>query len=129
MIDRRHQVPEEARQRVLVGGVEGRRAVRAEFPRRLVEPVLMAADEDGVGALGHGAPGRLQPDPGAAADHGDGLPGQPRFAPGGHLIVALVVTLVVALVVTGTFAICASIGRRCSGMSLMFMTRHCTAAL
>src|ERR1700722_13012786 len=125
MIDRRHQVSEEPRQRVLVGGVEGRRAVRAEFPRRLVEPVLMAADEDGVGALGHGAPGRLQPDPGAAADHGDGLPGQARFAPGGPLVVTSVVTLVV----TGTFAICASIGRRGCGMSLMFMTRHCTAAL
>ena len=121
MIDRRHQVAEEPRQRVLVGRVEGGRPLRAQFLRRAVQPVAIAADEDHVGALGSGPPGRLQPDPRAAADHGDGLPGQPRFSPGGHLVVTLVVT--------GTFAICASIGRRGCGMSLMFMTRHCTAAL
>ncbi len=91
--------------------------LRAQFLRGPVEPVLMAADEDRVGALSHGAPGRLQPDPRAAADHGDGLPGQLRFPPDGHVAAF------------GMFAICASIGVLGWGMSLMFMTRHCTAAL
>ena len=117
MVDRRRQVAEEPRQGILVGGVEGRRPLRAEFPRGPVEPVLIAADEDGVGALGHRPAGRLQPDPRAAADHGDGLPGQFRFSPDGHVAAF------------GLSAICASIGVLGWGMSLMFMTRHCTAAL
>ncbi len=107
---------EEPGQGILVGGVEGGRALRAQLLRGPVEPVLIAADEDDVGALGPGPPGRLQPDPRAAADHGDGLPGQFRLSPGGHAVAF------------GLSAICASIGVLGWGMSLMSMTRHCTAA-
>src|ERR1700722_6324799 len=117
MVDRCHQVTEEPRQGVLVGGVEGGRAGRSEFLRGPVEPVLMAAAEHGSGAPGPRGPGRLEPDPGSAADHGDGLPGQFRFARAGPVAAF------------GMFAICASIGVRGCGMSLMFMTRRCTAAL
>ena len=65
-----------------VVGVEGRGALRAEFGRRLLEPVGIAGGEDDIGTLGPGAPGGLEPDARAAADHDDGLPGQFRFALG-----------------------------------------------
>ena len=73
-----------------VGGVEGRGALRADFGRRLPEPVGIAAGEDDVGALSPGAPGCLEPDAGAAADQHDGLPGQFRLAPADTGVVALV---------------------------------------
>ena len=44
------------------------------------QPLGVAAGEDDLGALGAGAPGRLEPDAGAAADHDDGLAEQLRFA-------------------------------------------------
>jgi len=84
MVDRRGQVAEEARQGGRVGGVEGCGALRAEFQRRLLEPAGTAAGEDDIGALSPGAPGCLEPDACAAADHDDGLPGQSRFGPGGN---------------------------------------------
>jgi hypothetical protein len=69
--------------REAVVGVEGRGALRADLGRRLLEPVGIAAGEDDIGTLGPGAPGCLESDARAAADHDDGLPGQFRFAPGG----------------------------------------------
>ena len=48
----------------------------------LLEPLGVAAGEDDVGALGACAPGGLQADAGAAADHDDGLPEQLRLALG-----------------------------------------------
>jgi hypothetical protein len=47
----------------------------------------VAAGQHYAGALGASPAGRLEPDPGAAADHDDGLPGQFRLAlagSGGH---------------------------------------------
>ena len=40
------------------------------------QPLGVAAGEDDVGSLGARAPGGLEPDAGAAADHDDGLPEQ-----------------------------------------------------
>ena len=42
--------------------------------RGALQALAVAAGEDDVGALGAGAPGGLEPDAGAAADHDDGLP-------------------------------------------------------
>jgi hypothetical protein len=39
-----------------------------------------ASSQDQVGSLGAGAPGRLEADTRAAADHDDGLSGELRFA-------------------------------------------------
>ena len=73
MVDRRGQLVEELLEPVEVGGVEGRRAPRAELGRGALEALGVAAGEDDVGALGAGAPGGLEADAGAAADHDDGL--------------------------------------------------------
>jgi hypothetical protein len=83
MVDRCWQSLEEPLQGSRVGGVEGRRAQCADVQRRLLEPAGIAAGEDGIGTLSPGAPGCLETDAGAAADHDDGLSGQFRFAPGG----------------------------------------------
>ena len=83
MVDRCWQVLKKLRQGGHVVGVEGRDAFRAHFPRRLLEPVGIAADEDDVGTFRTSASSGLQPDACAAADHDDGLPGQFGFAPGG----------------------------------------------
>ncbi len=56
------------------------RCSRAELGRGLLEALGIAAGQDDVGALGAGAPGGLEPDAGAAADHDDGLPEQLRLA-------------------------------------------------
>ena len=53
---------------------------RAELARGALEALGIAAGEDDVGALGARAPGRLEPDAGAAADHDDGLAEQLRLA-------------------------------------------------
>src|SRR2546427_329711 len=79
MVDRFGQVPEEALERGWIGGVEGRTTQRAEFGRGPLEAAGIAAGQDDARALGAGSPGRLEPDAGAAADHNDGLPGQPGF--------------------------------------------------
>jgi len=50
---------------------------RADFQLGRLEPVRIAAGEDDLGALSLGAPGRLEPDAGAAADHDDRLAGTP----------------------------------------------------
>ena len=73
MVDRVRQVLEESLQRGRIGGVEGGGAPRADFQRCLLEPFGIAGGEDHVGTLRAGAPGRLEADPGAAADHDDGL--------------------------------------------------------
>ena len=48
-----------------------------DFQRGRLEPARIAAGEDDLGALSLGAPGRLEPDAGAAADHDDRLAGTP----------------------------------------------------
>ena len=81
--DRPGKVSEEPVEGGRVGGVEGRGALRAQFQRRLLEPVGIAAGEDDIGTLGPGTPGCLEPGARAAADHDNGLSGQFRFALGG----------------------------------------------
>ena len=58
MVDRRRQVLAEPLQGSHVVGVEGRGALRAEFQRRLLEPVGIAAGEDDISTL---SPGALPP--------------------------------------------------------------------
>ena len=48
------------------------------------QPIRVAAGEHDVGSLRARAPGRLQPDAGAAADHDDGLAGELRLAAHGE---------------------------------------------
>ena len=84
VIDRLRQVLEEPVEGGRVGRVEGHGALRADFQRRLLQPVGIAAGEDDIGTLGPGPPGCLEPDAGAAADHDDGLSGQFRFALGAN---------------------------------------------
>src|SRR4030088_2732411 len=79
MVDRCWQVPEEPLQGSRVVGVEGRGALRAEFHRRLLQPVGIAAGEDDIRTLSPGASSCLEPDACAAADHDDRLSGQFRF--------------------------------------------------
>jgi len=83
MVDRGGQFLEETIESVLIGGVEGHTAQRADFGRGPIEAVGIAAGQNDVGALGAGEPSRLEPDAGAAADHHDCLPGELRFAVGG----------------------------------------------
>jgi hypothetical protein len=82
VVDRPWQVAEEPVEGGRIGGVEGRRAQRADFLSGVLKPLGIAAGQDDIGALGAGAAGGLEPDAGAAADHHDGLPGQFRFALG-----------------------------------------------
>ena len=56
-----------------VGGVEGRDA-GPELDADALQAIRVARGEDHVGSLLARAPGRLEPDAGAAADHDDGLP-------------------------------------------------------
>src|SRR5260370_42500265 len=84
MVDRRWQAAEEPLQGSRVLGVEGRGTLRAEFQRRLLEPVGIAAGEDDIGTLSPGASSCLEPDARAAADDDDGLSGQFRSALGGN---------------------------------------------
>ena len=125
VVDRCRQILEEPLQRCRVGGVEGRRALCADLRCRLPEPVGVAAGDDHLGTLGPGAPGRLQPDAAASADHDHGLSGQFRPAlPGagsgwaGHDPPAW-----------ARSAICAAIGPAGIGMSAIFMRSVMTAAL
>src|SRR5262245_2599675 len=83
MVDRTRQVGEEPFKPLGIGGVEGGSAARVDIGGRLLEAVGITADEDDVGALGPGEPGRLQPDAGAAADDDDRLTAQ-RSLPAGH---------------------------------------------
>jgi len=83
VVDRCWEVLEESTQGSCVVGVEGCGALRADFERRLLEPVGISACKHDVSALGTGASSRLEPDASAAADHDDGLSGQFRFPLGG----------------------------------------------
>jgi hypothetical protein len=76
------QLVEEPLEPVEIGGVEGCGVLRAEFQRRLVEPVGIAAGEDDTGTLSPGPSSFSNPDAGVAADHDDGLSDQLRFALG-----------------------------------------------
>jgi hypothetical protein len=76
VVDRRRQPGEELREAVQIGGVERRGARRADLAGRLLQPLLIAAGDDDVGTFGAGQAGGLEPDPGAAADDDDGLPGE-----------------------------------------------------
>src|SRR5262245_19295413 len=57
VVDRR-QAPEERLQRSGVVGIEGLGPSRADFPRRLLQPVGIAGGEDDVGTLGSRTPRR-----------------------------------------------------------------------
>ena len=83
VVDRRRQVLEEPLER---GRSRWRRrprcsARRARAPRARRRSGLRPVRID-VGSLGARAPGRLEPDAGAAADHDDGLPEELRLALG-----------------------------------------------
>jgi hypothetical protein len=67
MVDRCWQVLEEPLQGSrVVGIVEGRGTLCAEFQRRLLEPVGIAAGEDDIGTLSPRASSCLQPDAGSS---------------------------------------------------------------
>ena len=72
VVDGTVQALEERLQRRRVVGVERGGAPAPSALRRL-EPLLVAAGQDDLGALYTGSPGRLQPDACAAADHDHGL--------------------------------------------------------
>ena len=78
VVDRRREFREELREAVRIGGVEGRATDRAELARGAVEALLRPAGEDDLGSLAACAPGGLEPDAGAAADHDHRLPEQLR---------------------------------------------------
>jgi hypothetical protein len=82
VVDRPRQVAEEPGERGRVGGVERGGVARADVGRGLLQAVGVPARDDDAGALLAGLAGGFHSDAGAAADHEDGLPGQPRFA--GH---------------------------------------------
>ena len=83
MVDRRGDVVEEALETLEIGGVERRGARRPDVARGGLEALGVAPREDDLGALGAGAPGRLEADPGAPPDDDDALAGQLRLA--GHV--------------------------------------------
>ena len=124
VVDRSRQILEEPLHRGRVGGVEGRHTLRADLPCRLPEPVGIAAGDDHVGTLGFGAPGRLQPNACASADHDHGLSSQFRRALAGagscwarHRPPSLCPA-----------GICAAIGPVGGGMSAIFMRSAVSAA-
>ena len=88
VVDRCWQLLEESLQRSRIAGVEGGGALGAELEPSLLQALAVARREDDLGALGPGASGGLQTDPGAPADHDDGLPEQSWLArdrvSGGH---------------------------------------------
>ena len=75
VVNRRGQLVEEPSESVEVGGVEGRDA-GPELKTDSVEAVRVARRDDEVGSFVARAPGRLEPDAGAAADHDKGLSGE-----------------------------------------------------
>ena len=81
VVDRACEVLEEVVDRIRIAGVERRGARRSQLACRALEPFGVAAGQDDLGPLGSCAPGRLEPDAGAAADHDDRLPEQLRLAP------------------------------------------------
>ena len=64
-------------------GIEGGGALRPDLVRRLGEALGVAPGQDDAGALGTGAPGSLQADPGTAPDDDNGLAEQVRIAADG----------------------------------------------
>jgi hypothetical protein len=64
--------------------VEGGAASRADIVRRPRKPLRVPRREDDLGALTASGPGRLEPDPGAGADHDDGLAEQLRLVVDGN---------------------------------------------
>ena len=84
VIDRRGQLVEEPAEPVEVGGVEGGDAGGPELEADALQAIRVARGEDHLGALRARAPGGLEPDARAAADHDDGLPEQRRRLAGGR---------------------------------------------
>jgi hypothetical protein len=82
VVDRPREIFEEGVEGTRIVGVECRAAQRAELVCRMLQPFGIAAGQDDVGSVGSCKPRRLQADPGAAADHNDGLPLH-QFAIGG----------------------------------------------
>jgi nucleotide-binding universal stress UspA family protein len=77
------KLPAYAVQRRWISRIEGGGAPRADVLRRPLELLGIPAGEDGVGALAAGEVGRLEADPGPAADQNNGLPEQLRLAVNG----------------------------------------------
>jgi hypothetical protein len=75
------QLGEEPPEPLEVGGVEGRDAAGPELLADAAQALRVARGEDHCGALLARAPGRLEPDARAAADHDHGLPAQPVHSP------------------------------------------------
>ena len=75
VVDRRGQLVEEPPESFEVGRVECGDA-GPELEASAVQAIRVTGGEDHVGAIGAGAPGRLEPDARAAADHDDGLAGE-----------------------------------------------------
>src|SRR5215216_7742520 len=71
---------EEPREAFRIGGVEGCAASGAELARGVLQALGIAAGEDDLGPFGACPAGGFEADPGAAADHDDGLPEQRRVA-------------------------------------------------
>ena len=71
--------PEEGVELVGVVRVERRVLRGPDVGGGAAEALGVPAGEDDLGAFGAGAPGRLEPDAGAAAEDDDGLPEQGRL--------------------------------------------------
>ncbi len=83
VVDRSGQLVEESVESVEVRGVEGGDA-GTEFEAGTVQGVRVASGDNHLGPLLAGKPGRLEANPGAAADHEEGLPEQAPLALSGH---------------------------------------------
>jgi hypothetical protein len=82
VVHRPRQIVEEPLHRGRVVGVERGGPARPDVARRLGEPIGVAPSEDDVGTLAAGLVGGLEANPGAAAEHDDGLAEQRRLARG-----------------------------------------------
>ena len=92
VVDRPGQLVEEPPEPAEVGGVEGGDA-GPELEADAVQAIRVARRDDHVRPLLARAPGSLEPDAGAAADHDDGLAGELRLAAAqlGQLLARLLV--------------------------------------
>jgi hypothetical protein len=83
MVNRAREILKERLQGSNIVGIEGRRALGAEFARRLLEAFAIASGEHDAGALGAGTPSGFEAYASAAADDDDGLAEQFRPPPTG----------------------------------------------
>jgi hypothetical protein len=78
VVDGIRKIPEEPGELIRFGGVERRRAARAEFGGRSLQPGRVRTGEYDLGSFGACASRGFEADAGAPADHHDGLAGQVR---------------------------------------------------